>query len=129
MPLSVLVQMSYFWYIDKNTTLSVLDTMSSSEEDPEIQSGAESSDDDEQLTGVDAWQSLGIKQELAQMCVDLKWSKPTKIQKLSIPVALDGKDVIGLAETGSGKTAAFALPGMRGSTTSSNRDRHIRLLK
>ena len=101
--------------------------MSSSEEDPEIESGAESSEDDEQLTGIDSWQSLGIKQELAQMCVDLKWSKPTKIQKLSIPVALEGKDVIGLAETGSGKTAAFALPGMRGNTTAKNRDRQVKV--
>ena len=35
---------------------------------------------------------------------------PSKIQREAIPVALDGHDVIGLAETGSGKTGAFALP-------------------
>lgn len=40
----------------------------------------------------------------------MKWKAPTKIQRESIPVALQGKDVIGLAETGSGKTAAFMLP-------------------
>lgn len=40
----------------------------------------------------------------------MKWKEPSKIQKEAIPVALSGKDVIGLAETGSGKTAAFALP-------------------
>lgn len=40
----------------------------------------------------------------------LKWKKPSKIQREAIPVALQGKDVIGLAETGSGKTGAFALP-------------------
>ena len=38
------------------------------------------------------------------------WSKPTRIQRKAIPVALAGRDVIGLAETGSGKTGAFGLP-------------------
>uniref|UniRef100_A0A674BZN8 Probable ATP-dependent RNA helicase DDX47 n=1 Tax=Salmo trutta TaxID=8032 RepID=A0A674BZN8_SALTR len=43
-------------------------------------------------------------------CEQLGWKTPTKIQVEAIPVALQGKDVIGLAETGSGKTGAFALP-------------------
>ena len=40
----------------------------------------------------------------------MKWTKPSKIQKEALPVAIKGKDVIGLAETGSGKTGAFAIP-------------------
>merc|ERR1719327_205809 len=40
----------------------------------------------------------------------MKWSAPTEIQKQAIPWALKGRDVIGLAQTGSGKTGAFALP-------------------
>lgn len=40
----------------------------------------------------------------------MEWKSPTKIQREAIPVALQGKDIIGLAETGSGKTGAFALP-------------------
>jgi len=40
----------------------------------------------------------------------LKWKTPTKIQKEAIPIALQGKDIIGLAETGSGKTGAFGIP-------------------
>lgn len=40
----------------------------------------------------------------------MKWTKPSKIQKEALPVAIQGKDVIGLAETGSGKTGAFAIP-------------------
>lgn len=41
---------------------------------------------------------------------ELKWKVPTKIQREAIPVALKGNDIIALAETGSGKTGAFALP-------------------
>ncbi|KAK0076477.1 hypothetical protein PV325_005292 [Microctonus aethiopoides] len=56
------------------------------------------------------WKDLGIVDALCQACQDLKWSAPTKIQREAIPLTIQGKDVIGLAETGSGKTAAFALP-------------------
>lgn len=61
---------------------------------------------DENLT----FESLGIVKELCDACAQLKWTKPSQIQAKSIPVALQGKDIIGLAETGSGKTGAFALP-------------------
>ncbi|KAH7726349.1 ATP-dependent RNA helicase DDX47 [Aphelenchoides avenae] len=53
---------------------------------------------------------LGITEVLSDACHRLGWQKPTKIQQETIPVALTGKDIIALAETGSGKTAAFALP-------------------
>ncbi|XP_065826999.1 probable ATP-dependent RNA helicase DDX47 isoform X2 [Oscarella lobularis] len=52
----------------------------------------------------------GIVDVLCEACDRLKWEKPTKIQREALPIALEGKDVIGLAETGSGKTGAFALP-------------------
>ena len=53
---------------------------------------------------------LGIVDPLCQACASLGWKKPSKIQVEAIPVALAKNDVIGLAETGSGKTGAFALP-------------------
>nr|XP_016923785.1 probable ATP-dependent RNA helicase DDX47 [Drosophila suzukii] len=62
--------------------------------------------DDKKLT----WKDLGLNDTLCQACEELKWKAPSKIQREAIPVALQGKDVIGLAETGSGKTGAFALP-------------------
>merc|ERR1712151_704995 len=43
-------------------------------------------------------------------CQLIKWTAPSGIQKETIPWALQGRDIIGLAVTGSGKTAAFALP-------------------
>lgn len=63
-------------------------------------------DQNEEIT----WQDLGLTEVLCKACEQLKWKKPSKIQKEAIPIALNGKDIIGLAETGSGKTAAFALP-------------------
>lgn len=56
----------------------------------------------------------GIVDILCKSCENLKWSAPTKIQREAIPVTLEGRDIIGLAETGSGKTAAFALPILQG---------------
>ncbi|XP_049788991.1 probable ATP-dependent RNA helicase DDX47 [Schistocerca nitens] len=56
------------------------------------------------------FKDLGVVDVLCEACEQLKWKSPTKIQREAIPLALQGKDVIGLAETGSGKTGAFALP-------------------
>ena len=53
---------------------------------------------------------LGLVDVLCEACDKVGWKKPSKIQAEAIPVALSGKDVIGLAETGSGKTGSFALP-------------------
>ncbi|NWS60937.1 DDX47 helicase, partial [Chunga burmeisteri] len=57
-----------------------------------------------------SFKDLGVTDVLCEACDQLGWKVPTKIQVEAIPVALQGRDVIGLAETGSGKTGAFALP-------------------
>src|SRR5512146_2443303 len=53
---------------------------------------------------------LNLREELAQAITELGHSEPTPIQAGIIPIMLSGKDVIGQAQTGTGKTAAFALP-------------------
>ncbi|XP_010418319.1 PREDICTED: DEAD-box ATP-dependent RNA helicase 10-like [Camelina sativa] len=59
---------------------------------------------------VKTFAELGVREELVKACERLGWKKPSKIQAEALPYALDGKDVIGLAQTGSGKTGAFAIP-------------------
>ena len=53
---------------------------------------------------------LNLHPELMQAVTDLGFTEPTPIQAAVIPTLLEGKDVIGQAQTGTGKTAAFALP-------------------
>ncbi|KAJ8540900.1 hypothetical protein K7X08_001716 [Anisodus acutangulus] len=53
---------------------------------------------------------LHISRPLLRACEALGYSKPTPIQAACIPLALTGRDICGSAITGSGKTAAFALP-------------------
>ncbi|WP_019122224.1 DEAD/DEAH box helicase [Brevibacillus massiliensis] len=54
--------------------------------------------------------SLGLRAEILQGIKDLYYKQPTEIQAETIPLILSGKDVIGQAQTGTGKTAAFVLP-------------------
>lgn len=56
------------------------------------------------------FESLGVSSVLCDAIKNLKWKSPTPIQQQSIPYALQGRDIIGLAQTGSGKTGAFAIP-------------------
>lgn len=57
-----------------------------------------------------AWSKIGLNGTVADRCVKLGMSAPTPVQSECIPAILSGKDTIGAAPTGSGKTAAFALP-------------------
>ena len=70
----------------------------------------EEEEEEEELEGKPAWAALGLHTALVDATTAVGWSKPTRIQRKAIPVALAGRDVIGLAETGSGKTGAFGLP-------------------
>jgi len=53
---------------------------------------------------------LNLKPELNQAIQELEYVNPTEIQERAIPVLMTGKDMLGQAQTGTGKTAAFALP-------------------
>ena len=53
---------------------------------------------------------LGLNETLSRKCESLNFETPTPIQAQAIPIILKGSDLIGCAETGTGKTAAFLLP-------------------
>ena len=56
------------------------------------------------------FKSLGLIDPLLEALEQMKFKAPTDIQAEVLPHALQGRDIIGVASTGSGKTAAFALP-------------------
>eukprot|EP01039_Chlorochromonas_danica_P015240 gene15240-17892_t len=53
---------------------------------------------------------LGLSPSIVQTVTETGYTQPTPIQEQAIPVALAGRDVLGIAQTGTGKTAAFTLP-------------------
>ena len=57
-----------------------------------------------------SFHDLGLAEPIRRALIQDKYVTPTPIQLQAIPVALSGRDVIGIAQTGTGKTAAFALP-------------------
>ena len=73
--------------------------------------------------------SLGLSPSLLKALAGQNYSKPTPIQKEAIPAILNKKDVLGIAKTGSGKTASYVLPilmNLQGNTATKNR--HVNVL-
>ena len=56
------------------------------------------------------FQELNLPNALLRALRDKEYERPTPIQMQAIPAALEGRDILGTAQTGTGKTAAFALP-------------------
>ena len=56
------------------------------------------------------FEELGLSKPILQALARRDYTTPTPIQAQAIPVVLDGRDVLGIAQTGTGKTAAFMLP-------------------
>jgi len=72
----------------------------------------EAEQDVEQDAGLESatFEQLGLSEELMKAVRDAGYTTPTPIQAQAIPLVLKGRDVMGLAQTGTGKTAAFTLP-------------------
>ena len=65
--------------------------------------------DSEETPGT-SFDTLGLPKPVVKAVENVGFETPSPIQAQTIPVLLDGHDVLGLAQTGTGKTAAFALP-------------------
>ena len=96
-----------------------LDSDSDSEESPQNEKETQNQiigalDVDDDINGIfckdSTFKSIGVCDELCEVLEKLNYKYPTKIQKETLPYALEGKDIIGLAETGSGKTFAYGIP-------------------
>jgi len=61
-------------------------------------------------TSVNGFSELGLPEPLLQSVTDAGYETPSPIQTACIPLLLEGRDLVGQAQTGTGKTAAFALP-------------------
>jgi ATP-dependent RNA helicase DDX46/PRP5 len=62
---------------------------------------------------VTKWSQCGLNSTILDVITSLGYEKPTPIQSQAIPAVMSGRDVIGVAQTGSGKTIAFLLPMFR----------------
>ena len=75
-----------------------------------------------------SFSELGLIPEILQAVTDAGYTEPTPIQRQAIPVVLAGHDVMGGAQTGTGKTAGFTLPLLnrlaRHASTSTSPARH-----
>ena len=65
---------------------------------------------DAETDGEATFADLGLPADLLRAVTDMGYVTPTDIQREAIPVLLAGRDVVGIAQTGTGKTAAFGLP-------------------
>ncbi|XP_048483613.1 ATP-dependent RNA helicase vasa isoform X2 [Plutella xylostella] len=59
---------------------------------------------------IDSFETAGLRKYVLDNILKSKYTKPTPIQKHAIPIITEGRDLMGCAQTGSGKTAAFLLP-------------------
>lgn len=76
-----------------------------------------------------SFSSFGLSPFLLQALAEMNYERPTPIQDLAVPAILTGKDVLGIAPTGSGKTASYVLPILtRLSKEKEAKNRHIQSL-
>jgi len=74
------------------------------------------------------FEELNLSSPLLKALADMEFVNPTPIQEKAFPVVMSGKDVIGIAQTGTGKTLAYLLPLLRQHTFSKQKDPRVLIL-
>ena len=69
---------------------------------------------------------VNLDENVLQGIEAMNFQEMTPVQEQTIPVILEGKDIIGCAQTGTGKTAAYTLPLLSRLVAEGNPDNHIR---
>ncbi len=62
------------------------------------------------MSEVTSFEAMGLSSETLAAVEALGWREPTPVQRQAIPPGLEGRDIVGIAQTGTGKTGAFLLP-------------------
>jgi len=76
-----------------------------------------------------SFSKLGLSDDLIKTLIEQNYTQPYPIQQEAIPAILEGKDILGIAQTGSGKTASFVLPILQKFQDGvSTKNRHVRAL-
>ena len=75
----------------------------------------------EEIENINTFGQFGLNDELMKAINDVGYETPSPIQLQTIPLLLEGKDIVGQAQTGTGKTAAFALPALQKIDTKSSK--------
>ena len=57
-----------------------------------------------------SWEESGLPEKILKIIDQVGYKEPTPIQRQAIPIGIQNRDIIGIAETGSGKTASFVIP-------------------
>lgn len=75
-----------------------------------------------------SFESLQLHESIKKAIANLGYTQPTPVQAKSIPVVLEGRDVVACAQTGTGKTAAFVLPALNRLINQPSQSKHPRIL-
>lgn len=97
----------------KRKTKEIIDDNDDEEDEAFIaatQAAVNRKSDNKSAKKAGAFQTMGLSPHLMKAITKKGFSVPTPIQRKTIPLILDGQDVVGMARTGSGKTAAFVIP-------------------
>ncbi|KAK8797312.1 hypothetical protein WA158_004520 [Blastocystis sp. Blastoise] len=92
--------------INKNNSINKVKEL-----EAEIEHGSEQAETIKKTSkGIGSFQKMGLSSGVYNGVMKMGYKLPTPIQRAIIPLALTGKDIVAMARTGSGKTAAFVIP-------------------